>query len=664
MRKKYIYSIRKRFLTVIVLSTLPFFLLLSTSYYIFYIQTQDYIEKQIENSTQSLHQLIEIELDTGIRTYLRAKVEMAEDVIRQYIEIHPKARLAGTPESRILLKELLSFKVGKSGYFYALDSAGKVIFHPDSAIVGQILKNTEPMTSQLANRAGYMEYLWKNSSEDQPKEKALYMTYVPELDWILTATSYQQEFTSIIDMETLTRAVLSITPGKSGYSYIINRSGLQIAYPDLSGRKTEGMISPAEYKNMVQQMFRQKEGYFTYHWRNPPERKFIRETVYIRYLPDFDWIVGTAIFKSEMEGPAKILISAFLMCAFILAITLLIVIYRINRDIEVQLGRILAGLAAAKEGDLSSRIRIDGPSETREIAQSMNNFMQSLEQKAQELQYLNESLRSRVDEQSEALKKSTDKLIEAEKQALTSRLVAGIAHEINTPIGVALTAITHKQGLADKILVNLENNEIRKSDLDAYLAKSSESLEIAVRNLVRAGDLVKSFKNISADQLSLEERQVDLKDVVDEILLSLRPMLKNRKIVIERDIPAIQLITFPGVIVHLLINLITNSLDHGFDQDTSGTISIAAQKTEKTILLEYSDNGKGIPSSIIDYIFNPFYTTRREKGNTGIGLNIVQNMVKEKLHGTISVESEPGEYTRFTVRFPLIVRPGTAVRES
>lgn len=645
------YSIRLQFLKVVVLATLPFFLVLGISALVFYSASQNYIEKQVESSTTSLHRLIEIQLDNSIRTYLRSKVEAGEDLIRSVLTPELPADPLDLPELRMIVDHLLDIRVGDTGYYYAIDSDGRVIFHPDGQIVGTIQTGKEPVDQQIIQREGYLEYMWQNTDESEPQRKALSMVYIPELDWIVTATSYRSEFTQMVDRTTIKEIVNDVTVGAGGYSYVVDRQGNQIAHPYLAGSGSSGLVSEAEYTSIIQRMFAQRDGYTSYLWRENPGAIKREKIVYLRYLKDFDWIVGTAIYRAEIARPAMLLVSLSIAAAFIVGTILSAYIYRINQDIAAQLVHIGTILQTAREGDLSARMMPGGLEELQEISESFNFFISSLQHKTAELQELNESLEDRVRERGEELNRTSRQLIESEKMALTSRLVAGVAHEINTPTGVAMTAVTYQERLLRELAQSYESGDLSKSDLERYIERSRESVDTVIRNLKRAGELIASFKSVSSDQITLAKRRIDLKEVIEDTLLSLRPELKRKDIRLSVQIPRINIETYPGIFVHLLVNLVTNSLNHGFVDSEGGTIDISAEESQGEILFYYQDNGVGMSRETMEHIFDPFYTTRRADGNIGLGLNIVKNLITDKLGGSIRVESREREFTRFTVRF-------------
>ncbi len=254
----------------------------------------------------------------------------------------------------------------------------------------------------------------------------------------------------------------------------------------------------------------------------------------------------------------------------------------------------------------------------------------------------------------QALRQAQQDLIQAEKMASLGSLVAGVAHEINTPLGNTLTASSH---LYDKVLefsAMLEENRLRRADLVAFVSVLTETTRLMVANCERAAELVQSFKQVAVDQTSGERRRFDLKGYIDEILLSLRPRLRKTDHRIAVECPDhLEIDGYPGAVSQLLTNFLLNSLMHAYGPGEAGHISIRVRLLEDGMVeLVYTDDGRGIPPALLGRIYDPFFTTRRGTGGSGLGLHIVYDLVTGTLRGQIAVESEPGHGTRFTVRFP------------
>jgi len=278
-----------------------------------------------------------------------------------------------------------------------------------------------------------------------------------------------------------------------------------------------------------------------------------------------------------------------------------------------------------------------------------------VEKRTKELFVLNRDLERRVAERTaelessiKVIKEAQAKLVQSEKMAALGGLVAGVAHEINTPVGVGITAASHLETATKDFEKLFEGEQMKKSDLSSFLSTSKEASRILLTNLTRAAQLIQGFKQVSVDQTAGVKRVIDIKEYIDKILLSLHPKIKQTKHKIEVICPDKLIVdTFPGALSQILTNLIMNSLNHAYKENESGTITISIKKNEGQLEIEYKDDGKGIDSEHINHVFDPFFTTKRASGGTGLGMNIVYNLVTQKLNGQINCVSKPGEGTLF-----------------
>jgi len=274
--------------------------------------------------------------------------------------------------------------------------------------------------------------------------------------------------------------------------------------------------------------------------------------------------------------------------------------------------------------------------------------------KAEEASKQFESQVIQLDRSMTELKETQQQLIESEKNASLAGLVAGVAHEINTPIGVSVTASSHLGDEIKTLSQRVDNNQITKTDLDDFIEDAKEASNIIDSNLQRAAELVKSFKRVAVDQTSNETRAINLRSYFDEILLSLRPKLKKTAHEIHNNIDeSINITTSPGALSQIFTNLIFNSLIHGFENMDCGNINIGGTLIEGVLSITYQDNGKGMKQSHRKKIFEPFFTTKRGEGGSGLGMHIVYNLVTQSLQGTICCDSEEGEGCLFTLEIPI-----------
>jgi signal transduction histidine kinase len=292
---------------------------------------------------------------------------------------------------------------------------------------------------------------------------------------------------------------------------------------------------------------------------------------------------------------------------------------------------------------------------TNSIGDSYSMFVRNLtlqrhvEQQTRELQESNQQLQKALSD----LQSAADQMIQNEKLAALGSLVAGIAHEINTPLGIGVTAASHLEELIRTLAAHFSAGTMKKSDLSKFIGSGQEAIQIILANLTRAEDLIQSFKKIAVDQSNESWQTVELESHLKDIVVSLTPRLWKTKTKVSIQCPdALRIKTMPGALSQILANLIANSLIHGFGEGQEGEIVIAAKTKKRNMVLTYTDNGKGIPDENLGKIFEPFFTTTRGKGGSGLGLHLVYNIVTRSLKGSITVRSKPGEGVKFTLFLP------------
>lgn len=246
-----------------------------------------------------------------------------------------------------------------------------------------------------------------------------------------------------------------------------------------------------------------------------------------------------------------------------------------------------------------------------------------------------------------------ERLVGTEKMAALGGLVAGITHDVNTPIGIGVTATSFLQ----ERLTQLENayNEktLTPKALEEFINEAKQSTSLLTSNLDRASELIVSFKQIAVDQASEAIRTINFKDYLNEVIRSLNPNLKKTSHSINLDCPEHLILNLPaGAISQIFTNLILNSLIHGFEGVTSGVIDIKITCDDTNLMIDYKDNGKGVTQEQLKKLFDPFFTTKRDEGGSGLGTHILFNLVKQTLNGSISASSAPGEGLRYAIQFP------------
>jgi len=252
------------------------------------------------------------------------------------------------------------------------------------------------------------------------------------------------------------------------------------------------------------------------------------------------------------------------------------------------------------------------------------------------------------------LKQAEEQLIQTEKMAALGGLVAGIAHEINTPIGIGVTAISLLVEKTETFTKAFSSGAMKRSDLAKFLDLASQSSKMTLANLNRAAELIHSFKQIAVDQSSETRRSFNVKTYLEEILLQLSPKLKPTGHAVEiRGNHTLCLDNYPGVFSQIVTNLIMNSLIHAYDVGDRGTMTLEFQQIGNELVFEYGDDGKGIRPDHLNKIFEPFFTTKRGQGGSGLGLHIVYNLATQKMGGTIQCESQVDVGTQFILKIPM-----------
>lgn len=307
--------------------------------------------------------------------------------------------------------------------------------------------------------------------------------------------------------------------------------------------------------------------------------------------------------------------------------------------LQAEIARSANGLQGAREKLMLAR------QELIEINKGLEN---RVEERTREITHANEKLQNALNE----LTMAKDRLVETEKLASLGELVAGFAHEVNTPIGISITAISQLHEDIQNAIIASQNKELAPDKLNKFLLLCEEYENLITINLKRAASLISSFKEISADQVTEAKREFSPKKYFNEIIQSLSPTLKRTKIKVEIVCPEdLVIVSYPGVFFQIITIFVMNSLAHAFKPGEEGKIIISMRQDNKKSILTYSDNGQGIAPENLKKIFEPFFTTRRGSGNIGLGLHIAYNRVIQFLNGTMEVKSTLGEGTSFIITF-------------
>ncbi|MBU3020996.1 sensor histidine kinase [Aestuariibacter sp. A3R04] len=306
----------------------------------------------------------------------------------------------------------------------------------------------------------------------------------------------------------------------------------------------------------------------------------------------------------------------------------------------------------AKKTASLSQIMLDLELQKDELIANQRELRQENENR----QFIEDELRKRNSELAknmEVMELMKDQLVESERMASLGGLVAGITHDVNTPLGVSVTAASFLLERLNNLRTNFNDKTLSTKSMNEYVDESEQTLTLLLTNLNRASDLIASFKRVAVDQTSEAIRLFNLNNYLHEILQSLHPTLKKTQHTVTLNCPAdLEINCAPGVIAQITTNMIINSLTHGFNDRNKGRIQIDVKRDQDMVVFEYSDDGKGLDAQALTQLFDAFYTTRREEGGSGLGTHIIYNLVTQTLNGTIRAFSEPGEGLRYVITFP------------
>ena len=564
---------------------------------------------------------------------------------------------------------------------YFIGKEGYIRYYPPFDMLKEV-----PSTFNIIDDIGYTPALPKNNPYRELKWTALYEDTAGK-GLMITAVSpvYNKDtHMGAVAIDVTLKDILESYIQKNGYkkdlsqssnylSLLINNKNEAIAFnkalssyifQEKSFIKNKEVISKftPSFKQFLENIKNKKNGF---------EKLVLNDKVlYLSYarLNKPEWLYveimeGSELFKSSETLNDKIneitneLVKSFSLTSLVFFTFLLILLsYIINKFLNPleQLSQISKEIAV---GNFNQEINIEANDEIAVLISNFKLMKNSIEKHQKQLNIFNKELQTKVHERTQELettifnlKKTQNQLIESEKMASLGGLVAGVAHEINTPIGIGITGITHLHEITQVIKRTYEVKSMSTEEFEEYIDTSLNLTETITINLKRTAGLVKSFKQIAVDQSSEEKRVFKIKEYFEEVVYSLNSIIKKTNIDIcihcNNDL---KIKSHAGLYSQLITNLVINSIKHAFTANEKGRIDITVIAESDSLQIIYEDNGLGIKKSILPKIFDPFFTTNRDYGGTGLGLNIVYNIVTSQLNGSIKCASVEQEGVSFNI---------------
>ncbi|NQY93046.1 MAG: cache domain-containing protein, partial [Campylobacteraceae bacterium] len=547
------------------------------------------------------------------------------------------------------------------GYFFGYESNGLNVMHPIlHNIQGKNLWDFQDVKGTYVIRnlsriaktkgEGFFEWWWTKPADiNNEYEKIGFSKYFEPYDWFIGTGDYVLDYEEELKKDIL-RSIDTMTYGKNGYIFVVNDRGVYLSHIKkayigvnrINLMDADGFFITKE----IIKAAKKGEDYISYIGTiKPSTGQPSKKTSYIKGFKDWNWAIGSGAYLSEIEeviarkqiildDKNKQEIIQIIIVGFIILVILFIISLFFANNLK----------------NMFQEYRKKVEEKTEQLNDLNVNLEHKVIKRTQELKESNGELTYAI----ENLKNTQKKLVESEKMASLGGLVAGVAHEINTPVGVGLTGITHFLDLTEKIKIQYQDNDMSEENFEEYLETSGKLGGMINKNLVRTVELIKSFKQVAVDQTNETQRNFDVKQYLEEILSNIKHSNKknNISIILNCD-ENIEIYSYPTALSQIINKLITNSFRHGFEEDEKGTIHIDISIDEYLRIL-YKDNGKGIKEENISKVFDPFFTTNRKYGGAGLGLNIIYNIITCILNGSIECSSEEGEGVVFTISIPIV----------
>ncbi len=361
------------------------------------------IEKELMNSTNAILNMVKTAIDASTRNHLRAIAENNHDIVTDMYNTALQEGSISIDEAKEQAKQLLlSQNVGKNGYIYCINHEGIIQVHPKKELIGTDLSEHDFIRIQKLKKTGYIEYDWANPEEIKKRPKALYMSYFAPWDWIISVSSYREEFSQLLSVEDFKQNILSIKFGKTGYPYVIDSKGLLIIHPKLTGTN----IYQSEDENgrqFIREICEKKNGKIIYPWKNPDELEARDKLVIFNYIPELDWIVASSSYLEEFYNPLTTITYSIGVAGLIMLILIVPLTWFISSRLARPLQEMINVFEKGALSGFSSRLDVKWGGEMDEVAENYNRFIDTLEATKKQLEESMDELENRVNDRTHEL---------------------------------------------------------------------------------------------------------------------------------------------------------------------------------------------------------------------------------------------------------------------
>jgi PAS domain S-box-containing protein len=335
------------------------------------------IESELQNSTTAILNMVKTSAAVSIKNHLRAVAEKNLEIVDYFHGQYQKGLLSEENAKAQAAEVMLSQSIGDSGYIYCIDSTGKIVVHPQTALLDTNVSEHAFVRQQLERKKGYIEYDWKNPGETDTRPKALYMTYFPDWDWIISVSSYRKEFKNLVNVDDFRQSVLELKFGDTGYSYVVDGEGNAIIHPQLQGVNILKTKRPSY--QFLQEMLDQKTGKLIHIWQNPDESTAREKLVIFNHIPEFQWTVASSCYLEELYAPLSTIRDFTIFTVMVTLLLVLPITFTISSSITRPLQTLMRHFDRVVADDFTQRMKIKSQDEIGQLASVFNRFMDQLQ---------------------------------------------------------------------------------------------------------------------------------------------------------------------------------------------------------------------------------------------------------------------------------------------
>ncbi|MBU3915363.1 cache domain-containing protein [bacterium] len=341
---------------------------------------EENIESELKNSTSAITDLVRTSASVSIKNYFRGIAEKNLDIIHHFHQRYLRGEMTLDEATNRVREIILSQKIGQSGYIFVANSQGYALMHPKKEVEGENFSEFDFVKVIVSQKNGYIEYDWKNPGDTEDRPKALYMTYFEQWDWIICVSAYREEFTDLVNVDDFRDSILSFKFGKTGYSYVFNTKGEQVVHPKLQTDRSYIDTEDLQGRRFVRHMLEEKNGKMIYFWQNPDEKEPREKLVIFRSIPEFNWIVASSSYQSEIYAPLRTTQNIILATVASSLVLITFLTFWVSSLITKPLGKLTDQFAQGIKQDFSVRMKIKSKDGTGRLASYFNLFMEKLEE--------------------------------------------------------------------------------------------------------------------------------------------------------------------------------------------------------------------------------------------------------------------------------------------